>query len=95
MPSRAGTNLGVTKIAVLVMALSASLWVLIGTPAWYDQLCLCLGFVLVGTSAIIAIWSLPLSALPTESRGERWARIRLVTGLILVTIRGPLVLIFK
>ena len=95
MQSRAGINLGVTTIAVLVMALSAVLWVMTGTPSWYDQGCLVLGFVLAGASGILAVWALPHAAQTTESWMEKWARICLAAALFFATLRGPLVLIFK
>lgn len=94
MQSRTSINLGVTFIAVLTMALSAALWVLTGIPSWYDQLCLCLGFVLAGASSVLGIMSLPHATSEPEVWSEKWARICLGAALLFVTIRGPLVAIF-
>ncbi len=94
MQSRTGMNLGVATIAVLTMALAAALWVLTGTPSWYDQGCLCLGFLLAGASSVLAVISLPHTTSESEVWMEKWARWCLGVALLLVTIRGPLLAIF-
>lgn len=94
MQGRTGINLGVATIAVLTMALSAALWVLTGTPSWYDQACLCLGFILAGASGILAVLSLPHATSEPEAWTEKWARLCLGAALLFVTLRGPLVAIF-
>ena len=95
MSSRAGATLGIAIVAVLLMALVAGLWVMTGTPSWYDQLSLALGFLLAGASGVLAVLSIPHASAPKESNVEKWARYCLAAAFVIVAIRGLLVAIFK